>query len=43
MIRARKFAKQHAFHLTFTGLQPPVQNVLRLARMEDFLLQDHAA
>ena len=43
MIRARKFAKQHAFHLTFTGLQPPVQNVLRLARMEDFLLQDRAA
>jgi N-acetylglucosaminyldiphosphoundecaprenol N-acetyl-beta-D-mannosaminyltransferase len=43
MIRARKFAKQHAFHLTFTGLQPPVQNVLRMARMEDFLLQDHAA
>lgn len=43
MIRARKFAKQHSFHLTFTGLQPPVQNVLRLARMEDFLLQEHAA
>lgn len=43
MIRARKFAKQNSFHLTFTGLQPPVQNVLRLARMEDFLLQDHAA
>jgi N-acetylglucosaminyldiphosphoundecaprenol N-acetyl-beta-D-mannosaminyltransferase len=43
MIRARKFAKQHAFRLTFTSLQPPVQNVLRLARMEDFLLQDHAA
>ena len=43
MIRARKFAKQNAFHLTFTGLQPPVQNVLRIARMEDFLLQDHAA
>jgi N-acetylglucosaminyldiphosphoundecaprenol N-acetyl-beta-D-mannosaminyltransferase len=43
MIRARKFARRHAFHLTFTGLQPPVQNVLRLAHMEDFLLQDHAA
>jgi N-acetylglucosaminyldiphosphoundecaprenol N-acetyl-beta-D-mannosaminyltransferase len=43
MIRARKFAKQNAFRLTFTGLQPPVQNVLRLARMEDFLLQDRAA
>jgi N-acetylglucosaminyldiphosphoundecaprenol N-acetyl-beta-D-mannosaminyltransferase len=43
MIRARKFAKQNAFHLNFTGLQPPVQNVLRLARMEDFLLQDRAA
>jgi N-acetylglucosaminyldiphosphoundecaprenol N-acetyl-beta-D-mannosaminyltransferase len=43
MIRARKFAKRHSFHLHFTGLQPAVQNVLRLARMEDFLLQDHAA
>lgn len=43
MIRARKFAKQHAFHLNFTGLRPPVQNVLRLARMEDFLLQERAA
>ncbi len=43
MIRARKFARQHAFHLKFTGLQPAVKNVLRLARMEDFLLQDQAA
>jgi N-acetylglucosaminyldiphosphoundecaprenol N-acetyl-beta-D-mannosaminyltransferase len=43
MIRARKFAKQNAFRLNFTGLQPPVQNVLRMARMEDFLLQERAA
>ncbi len=43
MVRARKFAKQNAFHLSFTRMQPPVQNVVRLARMEDFILQDHAA
>jgi N-acetylglucosaminyldiphosphoundecaprenol N-acetyl-beta-D-mannosaminyltransferase len=43
MIRARKFAKQNAFQLNFTGVQPPVQNVLRMARMEDFILQDQAA
>jgi N-acetylglucosaminyldiphosphoundecaprenol N-acetyl-beta-D-mannosaminyltransferase len=43
MIRARKFARQNAFHLNFTGVQPPVQNVLRVARMEDFILQDQAA
>ena len=43
MIRARKFARQNAFHLHFTGLQRPVQNVLKVARMEDFLLQDQAA
>lgn len=43
LIRARKFARQNAFHLSFTGLQPPVQNVLRMSRMEDFLLQENAA
>jgi N-acetylglucosaminyldiphosphoundecaprenol N-acetyl-beta-D-mannosaminyltransferase len=43
MIRARKFAKQNAFQLNFTGLQPPVQNVLRVAHMEHFILQDKAA
>jgi N-acetylglucosaminyldiphosphoundecaprenol N-acetyl-beta-D-mannosaminyltransferase len=43
MIRARKFAKQNAFQLNFRGAQPPVQNVLRLAHMEEFILQEHAA
>jgi N-acetylglucosaminyldiphosphoundecaprenol N-acetyl-beta-D-mannosaminyltransferase len=43
MIRARKFAKQNALRLNFTGVQPPVQNVLRMARMEDFILQEQAA
>lgn len=43
LIRARKFARQNAFHLAFTGLQPAVKNVLRLSRMEDFLLQEQAA
>jgi anti-anti-sigma factor len=43
MIRARKFAKQNSFNLNFTRLQPPVQNVLKVARMEHFILQDQAA
>jgi N-acetylglucosaminyldiphosphoundecaprenol N-acetyl-beta-D-mannosaminyltransferase len=38
MIRAKKLAQRQGTNLIFTGLQPPVRNVLRLARLEEFLL-----
>lgn len=37
MVRARKLARQQQKTLTFAGLQPAVRNVLRLARLEEFL------
>jgi len=39
MIRAKKLSLQREKTLLFVGLQPPVRNVLRLSRVEDFLLQ----
>lgn len=42
MVRARKLARQNGRPLSFTGLQPPVRNVLRIAQLEDFLLCDAA-
>ncbi len=40
MIRARKLAQLHSIRLSFTGAQPAVQNVLRLARLDEFLLEE---
>ncbi len=42
MIRARKLAQRRGAKLSFTGAQPAVQNVLRLARLEAFLLGEPA-
>ena len=42
MIRARKLAQRQGAKLRFTGTQPAVQNVLRLARLEAFLLGEPA-
>lgn len=39
MIRAKKLSLQRAQTLLFVGLQPPVRNVLRLSRVEEFLLE----
>lgn len=38
MVRAKKLAQRHGTRLCFTGLQPPVRNVVQLARLEEFLL-----
>ena len=38
MIRAKKLSLQHQQSLSFREVQPPVRNVLRLSRVEDFLL-----
>jgi len=37
MVRARKFAQRQGIDLAFTGLQPAVCSVVRLARLEEFL------
>lgn len=42
MVRARKFAQRRGCKLGFTGAQPPVRNVVRIARLENFLLEDTA-
>jgi N-acetylglucosaminyldiphosphoundecaprenol N-acetyl-beta-D-mannosaminyltransferase len=39
MIRAKKLARQNGARLAFTGLQPDVRNVLRLAQLETYLLE----
>lgn len=39
MLRARKFAQQHNIKLKFTGVQDDVLNVLRVSRLEEFLLR----
>ncbi|HEV2393477.1 MAG TPA: WecB/TagA/CpsF family glycosyltransferase [Verrucomicrobiae bacterium] len=39
MVRAKKMARQSGHTLAFANLQPPVQNVLKLARLEEFLLK----
>jgi N-acetylglucosaminyldiphosphoundecaprenol N-acetyl-beta-D-mannosaminyltransferase len=38
MLRARKLARQRGMQLKFIGVQPPVLNVLRVARLDEFLL-----
>lgn len=38
MVRAKKVARSHGATLAFTGLQPAVHNVVRLAQLEAFLL-----
>ena len=38
MVRSRKLAQREGCKLTFTGAQPPVLNVLKLARLEEFVL-----
>lgn len=38
MVRARKMARARENTVVFLGLQPPVRNVVRLSRLEDFLL-----
>jgi N-acetylglucosaminyldiphosphoundecaprenol N-acetyl-beta-D-mannosaminyltransferase len=37
MIRLKKLAQQQGANLTFKGIQPAVQNVIRMARLEQFL------
>jgi len=39
MLRARKIAQQHNIKLKFTGVQDDVLNVLRVSRLEEFLLR----
>jgi N-acetylglucosaminyldiphosphoundecaprenol N-acetyl-beta-D-mannosaminyltransferase len=41
MVRARKLAQREQVKLEFTHLQPAVQNVIHLARLEEFLLANH--
>jgi N-acetylglucosaminyldiphosphoundecaprenol N-acetyl-beta-D-mannosaminyltransferase len=38
MIKTKKFAARHGLAVSFTGVQPNVQNVVRLARLQDYLL-----
>ena len=38
MVRAKKLTLSHGAQLAFTGLQPTVRNVLRIAKMEEYLL-----
>jgi anti-anti-sigma factor len=40
MIRAKKYAARQQMNLQFEGAQPNVLNVIRLSRLEDFLLND---
>ena len=42
MVRAKKLAQQERVKLTFVNLQPAVQNVIQLARLEEFLLREPA-
>jgi anti-anti-sigma factor len=39
MLRARKFAQQHNIKLKFVGVQDDVLNVLRVTRLDEFLLR----
>lgn len=40
MVRAKKLAQQQGVKLDFIHLQPAVQNVVRLARLEEYLLTE---
>src|SRR5581483_4332026 len=42
LIRVRKAARQQGFGLRFEGMQPAVRNVVRLAQLEGFILEDRA-
>ncbi len=37
MVRAKRLARQRGMNLYFRGLQPAVQNVVRIARLEEYL------
>jgi N-acetylglucosaminyldiphosphoundecaprenol N-acetyl-beta-D-mannosaminyltransferase len=39
MVRAKKLARDGGANLLFTALPPPVHNVIRIARLEEFLLR----
>jgi N-acetylglucosaminyldiphosphoundecaprenol N-acetyl-beta-D-mannosaminyltransferase len=41
MIRARKYAARQGIQLQFTGVQPDVLSVIRLSRLEDYLLSSN--
>lgn len=38
MLRAREIGREYGLEIVFTGIQPPVRNVLRFARVESVLL-----
>ena len=42
MLRTRKYATRQGVKVQFTGLQPNVLNVIRLSRLEAYLLQNEA-
>ncbi len=42
MVRAKKLAQNELVKLTFTNPQPAVENVVRLARLEEFLLDEES-
>ncbi len=42
MVRAKKLALNESVKLTFTNPQPAVENVVRLARLEEFLLGEES-
>ena len=43
MVRAKKLAQREQVKLEFIHLQPAVENVIQLARLEEFLLQSPEA
>jgi N-acetylglucosaminyldiphosphoundecaprenol N-acetyl-beta-D-mannosaminyltransferase len=42
MIRAKKLAQKQGVKLIFNGIQPAVKNVIQIAHLEEFLLNDDA-
>jgi anti-anti-sigma factor len=40
LIRAKKFARQQGAKLALKGIQPAVRNVIKIARLEEFLEND---
>ena len=40
LIRAKKLARQQGIKLVFMGIQPAVKNVMKIARLEEFLQND---
>ena len=40
MIRTRKYAARQSLKIQFTGIRPNVLNVIRLSRLEEYLLQN---